>query len=203
MDTDIIAIFFKSSLWSKEKKFRISNDFVVLEHTSEELINSLNLRDFEGFKFAIYWSYFFFPLGLNFKLELKNKNGQNFKIRLFSLLGLNRNTYHRSFNELYSAINEKLIKPKCADLINSVLNNETITLNNLAFDKHQVTIKEGRRREKSYFYSDLEVIEFQSYFTVVLKSTQWPIADIRYKEDWNASMVFALLNAMMSRERDN
>jgi hypothetical protein len=49
---------------------------------------------------------------------------------------------------------------------------------------------------KSYFLTDIELLEYQSYFMIVHKPTNTPLLDLRYREDWNAAMVFGMLQVM-------
>ena len=195
MDVDIIELKYKPTIWGKERTVKVTSDFIVIEKDSGKKVQ-INLREFEGFKFGIFWAHFWIPLGINFYLQIKGSNKNNLKISMFSLFGIGGDQSLDWFNELYDAIDEKLVRPKCVEYIEQILEGETIHINNVSFDKYQITIKESKRNIKSYFLTDIEILEYQSYFTIVHTPTNAPLLDLRYREDWNAAMVFTMLDVM-------
>lgn len=194
MDLTSIKIQYQP-IFPLTKEIIISSDFITLKKNMK-IQKTVNLRDFDGIRYGIRWISFLIPLGLKFIIKIKPKDGKPLIIYMYSIFGLQHKKQHHKLKEIHASIWEKFLQEKCLTLLAKLEKGETIQFDHININKHQFSLIDKNKKIKSYFITDIDIVEFRTFYTLVTKSNRKPILDLDYLTNWHAAIIYTLIKSI-------
>ncbi|MES2277594.1 MAG: hypothetical protein V4592_16335 [Bacteroidota bacterium] len=148
----------------KGKVYHFTNDALII--TSEVFKNirtEIPKEKIASLRFGIEWvKGFYFPIGRNFKIELKLDDGSVLSLSFASYYGIKKKLYTAKYQHLINTVWENLFQADLNDIAVRFRDGETLYINGVEFNKDGLRWGE----KELLFWDKIQLKEYITYFVI-------------------------------------
>ena len=200
---EIKTIIKRGGLDNLKRELIINPDFIQFEDTDSKTTSPTRFEkeSITEYRYGVEWfSGFYLPVGLQFKVHLRNSENKIIKINFRSFYGYRKKELALLLSNIVDALWEFYFAGVADNFLRKLHDGESIEIGDARISSEGITLKKkGSRKVQENFipWNDVGTQNYQSYFAIFSKNTPTINGAYYYMSDWNTAILFSIVRAIL------